>query len=539
MKVLLTTLNAKYIHKNLALRWLYVAGNDPQNTFIKEFTINEDPNFIAERIVQHPAEIVAFSVYIWNIKLTKEVVRLIKLKSNKHIIMGGPEVTYESLDLLDLGVNALILGEGEISFWQYIEMLNKQENYAIAGVATNYFYSKQLGCVDLKVNETYQDPYFLAFDEAALSSRYLYLETSRGCPFNCAYCLSSAEQGVRNFSEAYIMKILEKIALSKVKIVKLLDRTFNLNPERALRLMRYMNDHCLNQIFQFEITADILPDALLDYMCNEMDHRRFRLEIGVQSFNLAALKASGRMQDEQRLIAVIKRLTQAGVIVHADLIAGLPYEDLDSFKNSFNRLFELHPSEIQLGTLKLLKGTLLRKKAAQFGLKATIDAPYEVTSTSWLTSIELKQLNNAAYAIDKILKYGYTSDPFSFFMQLGNQLSLKKRPYTTSDLFMCIKKVVSGDQKIIDAILNADYYAYEKIRPKNFLVNRITPHQRRLIQAFVKKQHLMDEQMLYKHTHLDTIFTDTFGYQLVVYANRFEVPLRYFIDVNLKEIKLL
>lgn len=549
MKILLTTLNAKYIHKNLALRWLYVAGSDRRNTEIKEFTINDETDDIVAQLSAHPAQVIAFSIYIWNISKTMEVIRTLKASTGKHIIIGGPEVSYDSFFLMDQGVDAIMLGEGEKTFWKYIDMLKKKRFRSLNGVYTRMYPNKKLAIVSLKDNEKYPSPYFLKLDQKEMDKRILYFETSRGCPFSCEYCLSGSDCRVRYFSEEYLFAALKRISHSKVKIVKVLDRTFNTRTERALSLVRYINENCKNQVFQFEIVAELLHPKIIDFMVNEMDKSRFRFEVGVQSFNNEALEAVGRHQNNQKLIQVIKKLRNAGVIMHVDLIAGLPYEDLFSFQKSFNRLYELQAKELQLGVLKLLKGTTMKEKYEMYDMHFNPNAPYDVISTHWMSENNMIQLNKCAYAVEKyynsglccnsistILRLKYSDNPFSLYMQLGEQLSLISRPYSRGDLFMCLKKVVSGDDEIINSILKDDYYNHMKRRVKSVFSNPIDKIMRKKINRLVLDKKILDEYNLYHYTHADSFYRSEYGYQLIVYSPKEKEPVRYFIDVEIKEI---
>lgn len=553
MKVLLTTLNAKYIHKNLALRWLYVASECKNDVTIKEYTIKEDIDKIVDDLVRDEAEIIAFSVYIWNIESTMQIIKKLKARVDKHIIIGGPEVTYDSFHLIDEGVDAISLGEGEIAFWQYIRMLEKKENYEIQGIYTKAYPNQQVMKMDLSYNESLENPYFLDFDLKDMKNRYFYFETSRGCPYRCEYCLSSTDNKVRMFSEEYIFSILEKIAKSDVKIVKLLDRTFNVQPSRALKIAKYMNECCPNQIFQFEIVAETLSEELLTFFCEHADKKRFRFEIGVQSFQKKTLEAVGRIQNNERLVEVITRLQKADVVMHVDLIAGLPYEGMERFKHSFNCLYELHTDEIQLGILKLLKGTRLKEKQNEYEYTFNQTPPYDILKTKWLSEKELHMINGCAhsvekyynngrcrYVIDYIIDLGLYSDAFSLFLALGKQMEHLHRPYQPHHLFALIKKVLSNqDENMIDGLLNYDYYRIFKQKPKMFLNNKITNEKRKEIYTLFIERAIIKEEEVYHYAHIDTVYyQDKLGYQLVLYNKQQTYPKRWFIDEErIEEIK--
>ena len=545
MKILLTTLNAKYIHKNLALRWLYVSSPYKDDVLIKEYTIKEDLDFIVSDILSKNVDVIGFSVYIWNIEPILTIVKKIKEQSNIHIILGGPEVTFESFDLLDKGVDALSLGEGEISFWKYISMLKENEEYEIEGIYTKNYPNKTVCKVDVSLNETYENPYFLELDQNEMGKRYFYLETSRGCPYGCEYCLSSTDKKVRLFSEEYIYSILEKLKESEVKIVKLLDRTFNIYPQRALRLARYMNENCTNQIFQFEVVAETLSDEILDFFLYEADKKRFRLEIGVQSFHKETLEAVGRYQNNERLTEVITKLASAGVIMHVDLIAGLPYENFNCFKTSFNSLYDLHASEIQLGILKLLKGTSLKAKENKYGFVYNQRPPYDILETSWLNEEELVGINHCATAVEKcynngrmrvaietILELGLYSDAFTLFYDLGEKMSYLKKPYHTWNVFALLKELLlHEDENLVDGILNYDYYRLFKQKPKMYLKDKLNASIRKSVCEMAKEKGIISEYEMHHYTHVDTIYYNgKIGIQLIVYSNKQTYPRRWFVS---------
>lgn len=546
VKVLLTTLNAKYIHKNLALRWLYVSSYKKEDVRIKEYTIKHDPIKVAQELIEAEEEIIAFSVYIWNIKPTLEIISYMKEHSHKHIIVGGPEVTYESYDLVDKGVDAISLGEGEIAFWNYIKMLESDSTYEVDGIYTKEYPNTNVQKVDLTYSESLDDPYFLEIDKNEMDKRYFYFETSRGCPYSCEYCLSSTDNRVRMFSEEYIFTILEKISKSNIRIVKLLDRTFNVHPKRALKIARYMNENCPNQIFQFEIVAETLSEEMLEFFEKEADKKRFRFEIGVQSFQSETLKAVGRIQNNERLVEVINRLQKANVVMHLDLIAGLPYEDVHLFKDSFNRLYDLHIDEIQLGILKLLKGTNLKRKQKEYDYVYNEEPPYDIEETKWLNKQEMKEINDCAhavekyynsgkcrYSIDTILELGFYSDAFSLFYELGKKMNRLKRPYQPHDLFVLLKESIVGHDDMVDGILNYDYYPIFKQKPKMFLKNKISDELRKEMMQMCEDKHIISEEERHHYSYLDTVYYEgKLGYQLLVYSKKQDYPVRYFIKDN-------
>lgn len=552
MNVLLTTLNAKYIHKNLALRWIYQSCPNKEKVSLKEYTIKDDLDRIVDEILVQSFDLICFSVYIWNIEPIKLLVQ--KLKAQKpelRILVGGPEVSYESWDLLDQGVDAISVGEGEESVWEYVEMLRLHQSYEISGIYTKEHPNQTYRKVSLAYLESLEDPYFMELDQADMDKRYLYLETSRGCPYGCEYCLSSCDRQVRMFSLPYVMKLLEKVKHSSIKQVKLLDRTFNVDPKRALTIARYMNEECTNQIFQFEVVAETLSEEMLVFFEQEADKERFRFEVGVQSFHEETLRSVGRIQNNERLKEVITRLRNAHVILHVDLIAGLPYEDKRTFEHSFNQLFAIHASELQLGILKLLKGTKLKQKQARYGFQFDQIAPYAIQSTNWLKEEELISIHHTAeavekywnsgkcqYAIQEVLDLGWVSSAFQLFEQLGKQYALLPRPYAPQQFFQAfVNAFPDKDVKTLCAILNMDYYRLGKQRPPHFHAWKCHEEERKQMKEMAKGQGIS----AYELDHYAAITygwqDHESGYQLILYQQTQKTPKRYWCDQYWKKWK--
>lgn len=539
MKILLTTLNAKYIHKNLALRWLYVASPMKESTFIKEYTIKDDLNRIKEEILNGHYDVICFSCYIWNIEETKKIIQLIKEEYNPKILIGGPEVSFESEYLLDEGVDAICIGEGEIANWEYITSIDHP--HPIQGIITKEFKTSSYAYSDISLNESFENPYFLDMDQKDMKNRYLYLETARGCPYNCAYCLSSTDKKLRIFSEDYVMDTLEKISKSEVRQVKLLDRTFNCMPQRALKIARYMNEKCKNQIFQFEIVAETLSEELIDFFIHEADKKRFRFEVGVQSFNQKTLRAVGRIQNNEKLKSVMNRLINAGCILHVDLIAGLPYEDLDSFKHSFNELFDVHAAELQCGILKLLKGTALKRKDIEYGYVYETNPPYSILKTNWLSEEDLIKINLVAYAVEKfynsnklrrsidlLLELSYFDNAFDLFYECGKRLEKYERHYYDHDLIMILKDCVKDD-KIVDAILLSDYMALHKQKPKKLDLRKVSKVESKMCYDQLIEKGYSHQKECYHYGRVEYYYDSEVCYQVLIYNHEHTYPTRWII----------
>lgn len=545
MKILLTTLNTKYIHKNLAIRWLYVTCPKELSIDIQEYTINDQLDDVCDKMYLSQYDVVGLSVYIWNAELTKEWIKKIKvINPNIRILLGGPEVSYENDDWFDLPIEGIIQGEGEKVFWDYL--LNSQSKGVKLSKGICEFQVK----TDIQWLEQFENPYFLSFDLKDINNRYLYLECSRGCPYHCQYCLSSNDNNVRLFSLDYLFSIMAQLPKYRIRQVKFLDRTFNSLNKRALILMEHLNDLPTMSNFHMELVAETLNEELLDYMVRKLNPNKFRFEIGVQSFNIDTLKAVGRYANVERLKEVINRLNTNHIIMHTDLIAGLPFEDLISFERSYNELFALNTKEIQVGILKLLKGTKLRQDADKYAMIAHQKAPYDIISNKWLSQNDLeviklvykateKGYNNSRlrYTIDELITY-FGFSPFQLMIHLGTVIADLARPYQNRDLFLNVYMKLKAfiDHDTLKGLLLIDYYQNSKQKPK-WLFNE--DHKGDVRKMLLKKKfvnaHIFDNYCVV------TLATNqgVCLYQLVIYNAKQEVAQRYIININNETIKEL
>jgi anaerobic magnesium-protoporphyrin IX monomethyl ester cyclase len=476
MNILLTTCNASYIHKNLALRWLYVMRPPEFFVTIKEFTINDSETSILDTLEQ-TWDVIAFSVYIWNSEIIRRLIQTLSKKENKPlIVVGGPEVTYTAQRWLDIGADIVIRGEGEEAFWQAIK-----GNLEFEGVCTKNTFSNSVAIMDLAKLEQSESPYFLDFDLPSISKQYLYVESSRGCAFECTYCLSSIERGLRIFSESYMKELICRIENSDVRQVKFLDRTFNLFPKRALAMAQALNEIQRDVIIQFECEVTSLSKELEDYFACEADKNRFRFEIGVQSFYPPTLQAVKRYQNNEQVKRIIKRWSDAGLTVHADLIAGLPHEGLDQFKNSFTQLFRIQPQEIQVGILKCLPGTLMSVSARSMKYRYHTEAPYTVICTPWLSVSDMEDIHALALCTDKTYNLpraktlwqlmdhlGY--DVVAMMIDCGKKIGQLRHPYQLKDVIDCVMETAQGlsDVRIVYGAIMTDIAKLSKITPQRW-----------------------------------------------------------------------
>lgn len=414
MKILLASLNAKYIHTNLALRYLYeYADIYKQYIDIKEYTINHDVDYIYSEMMRGEYDVICFSCYIWNIsKVMSLAANIKKVRTETVIVLGGPEVSYDSKAFLEKHsfVDYLIRGEGEKTFTELLDFLvhgkgNIDDIKGLSFISGNKI-------IETVSREPISDMDELPFPYKSflpLKDKIIYYETSRGCPFYCTYCLSSIERSVRYFSLERVKKDLDLFIEEGVPQVKLVDRTFNLMPDRCLEIMRYIQEKDKGITnFHFEMNGDLLDDEMLTFL-RSVRKGMFQFEIGVQSTCEESLDAVKRKMNFEKLKENVQSLESYGNIhIHLDLIAGLPYESYETFKKSFNDVYALKPHNLQLGFLKLLKGSPLRNDCLKHEYIFREEEPYEVLSNKYLSADELIKLK----MIEDILEKYYNRPGF-------------------------------------------------------------------------------------------------------------------------------
>lgn len=436
MKILLAAVNAKYIHSNLAVYSLKaMTGRYGSQIEIGEYTINQQMDEILKDIYKRQPDVVAFSCYIWNHRLIGELIgELPKILPKVRIWAGGPEVSYDAREFLTEypRVSGVMRGEGEEIFSElaayYIEetgSLKEIDGLTFRGEDGGICENPDAMPVDMDaIPFAYED-----FDR--FRHKIIYYESSRGCPFRCSYCLSSLDKRVRFRSLSLVKRELMVFLEAKIPQVKFVDRTFNCSPSRAEELWQWILEHD-NGItnFHFEIAADLLTRGELQIM-SRMRPGLIQLEIGVQSTNMDTVREIDRVMDLQKLEANVAEVKSFGNIhQHLDLIAGLPGEGLESFRKSFDDVFAMEPEQLQLGFLKVLKGSKMREKEREYGICRHAYAPYEVLSTAWLSYEKLLLLKGVEEmvevyynshqfekTVEEILKR-YDS-PFDFFRQLA------------------------------------------------------------------------------------------------------------------------
>ncbi|WP_302772628.1 B12-binding domain-containing radical SAM protein [Anaerotignum lactatifermentans] len=437
-KVILAALNAKYIHSNLALRYLSRFQNNNQKHHVEtmEFTINQRLDFIAEELFRKQPDVVLFSCYIWNVEMLRQLCPILKKIMPDCVIgFGGPEVSYESETFLreNPAVDFVMRGEGELVFTKYLEHLDAG-NPATLGEIESLTY-RQNGEIFSTPQMHPMDLAYLPFpyedDFSDVQNQIIYYESSRGCPYHCGYCLSSVENGVRFVPLDKVLPDLQKFLDKNVPQVKFIDRTFNCKKSHAMAIWKYLHGHDNGVTnFHFEITADLIDQETIDFL-KTVRKGLFQFEIGVQSTNPQTIRAINRNVDFAALSEIVQQIKDGGNIhQHLDLIAGLPYEDYDSFGRSFNDVYALHPEQLQLGFLKVLKGSMLHQKQKEFEIVYHDTAPYEVLTTHELPYADTLRLKYVEEMVETYYNSGrflhtlaylvplYES-PFAFFEALS------------------------------------------------------------------------------------------------------------------------
>lgn len=412
MKFLLVAINAKYIHSNPAVYSLRACAGAELQQYVElaEYTINQSMQEILADIYGRKADAIGFSCYIWNWRLVQELlVEISKLSPETDIWLGGPEVSYDAGNILDqyAQVTGIMLGEGEITFRELLEAYVSRSGKAVREIAGLYL---RTGATPPRPRMEMNEIPFLYRDLKPFENKIIYYESSRGCPCLCSYCLSSLEKQLRFRDIDVVKEELQFFLDHRVKQVKFVDRTFNCNHEHAMAVWSYLeeNDNGVTN-FHFEISADILREEEIALL-NRLRPGLAQLEIGVQSVNPVTLKAIRRVMDVERLEHIVAAIHRGkNVHQHLDLIAGLPFEDYESFGNSFNRVYRMHPEQLQLGFLKVLKGSEMWEKAREYGIAYLEQPPYEVLYTRWLSYTEVLRLKQ----IEEMVELYYNSGQFT------------------------------------------------------------------------------------------------------------------------------
>lgn len=519
MKVLLIAINSKYIHSNLAIRYLRSFTKDlDYEGKIKEFTINDREERILEGIIKEKPDVVAFSTYIWNVEMVSRISNLIKeVDSNIEILYGGPEVSFDSRTFLEENVGEYVIeGEGEKTYRDFIlYKLGKIELQEVRGL-----HYKNNGMIHSNEKRPLMsmDEIMFPYDiDEDLSNKIVYYEASRGCPFNCKYCLSSTSHGVRFLNIDRVLKELKYFIDKKVRLVKFVDRTFNCNHKFAMAIWDFLINSDTETQFHFEISADILKDEEIEIL-SKAPEGRFQFEVGVQTTNDEVLRNINRFVNFNHIKEKVEELMKIkNIKQHLDLIAGLPGEDYLSFKKSFNDVYSIRPEEIQLGFLKLLKGSSMREEAERYGMKYSPYPPYEILKTDLVSYEEMLKLKKVEEMVDKyynsrkfnyIIKYfeNKFDNAFEFYYELG--VFFENKGYFNRNIgnieyykvFLDFNyEILKEDNEFLSEIVKFNYLLHNKKRGlPDFLRSRMLKEEEKRIKLYLREKYSFKEYYLEK-----------------------------------------
>ena len=419
VKIILVAINAKYIHSALAVRSLYayLSPQEKEYVHIKEFTVNQSEDLIISELFSLKPDVLAFSCYIWNIEMVISLAQTFKkILPDTKIVVGGPEVSYECEAPLANSIDFIIAGEGEQAFKALIQAFIDESTIAHPKQVVTESHHLPLDEIPFPYESEFHD----------FKHRIIYYESSRGCPFGCSFCLSSATQGVRFLSldrvKADLTQFLSaEIDGEKIRQVKFVDRTFNGDKKHAMDIWKYLikNDNGITN-FHFEISGALLDDEMID-LIGQARKGLFQFEMGVQSTNLTTLEAINRNMDrlkQQKLFENIRKLKALGTVhLHLDLIVGLPYEDYFSFIQSFNDVMACYPHQLQVGFLKLLKGSDLQKNSKKYGVQYKTRAPYEILTNNFIDFEAVNKLKKIEHMVELFYNTGGYQSFIRFMLQ--------------------------------------------------------------------------------------------------------------------------
>jgi radical SAM superfamily enzyme YgiQ (UPF0313 family) len=554
VKVVLAALNAKFIHTCLAIRYLKAFSGDRFAIELAEYTIKDPAMHIVSDLFGRRPDVIGFSCYIWNIEETIAVVRMLrKVLPDVKIVLGGPEVSYDTEYWMRRvpEVDFIVMGEGEETFDHLLsELATTRKFHFVYGLA--YRKGDEIVVMPPRPKlalDRIPSPHRFPEDLGDLPNRVVYFETSRGCPFNCQFCLSSIETGVRYFPIDRVKDDLLYLIRSGAKLIKFVDRTFNIKTDYALEIFAFLIEHHQGCVFQFEITADIMRPEVLQFLANHAPPGIFRFEIGVQSTNDLTNELIKRRQNFAKLARTVTMIRESGKIAqHLDLIAGLPEEDYASFRRTFNDVFALRPEELQLGFLKLLRGTGLRRDADKYGYVYMDQPPYEILGNRVLPFADIVRIKRVedvlekywnAHRLDHTVEYLVSRvfpTPFDFFQAFGDYWEARgwqKIGHQLEDLFIRLREFLQAQDlpgselDTVEGLMKLDYFLNHRFKPRKiwweFSLDK--KEQRELFRLLAERPELatgpgprpfaslaLGEQELHKRCMIEKIPFDLTGY---------------------------
>lgn len=560
MKFLLVAINAKYIHSNLAVYSLKAFeeryGNNSNEVEIAEYTINQYSDEILRDIYKRKPDAVGFSCYIWNIGMVKEIINdYKKICPDVDIWVGGPEVSYNTGQVLleNESIDYVMYGEGELTFKNTMDVYSERRISIdsleqLDGVAYRNKEGKVVVNAPGKPVSMSSIP-FVYKDMRDFENKIIYYETSRGCPFSCSYCLSSIDKRLRFRDLDLVKEELQFFIDNNTNQVKFVDRTFNCNKKHAMEIWSYIKEHD-NGItnFHFEIAADLMTDEEIE-LIRTMRPGLIQLEIGVQSTNEQTLEAINRKTDIEKIARVTEKIHEGGNIhQHLDLIAGLPFEDYESFKRSFDRVYAMKPDQFQLGFLKVLYGSMMKVNSEEYGIAYSARPPYEVLKTNWVSFDDVLKLKEVEAVVEIYYNsfqfentIGKLSDiyesPFELYEQLGNfyekhsengeKHSRVKRYELLLDF---IKQTDYAEIEPWDELLTKDFYLRENAKSRPKFSKNIEQYKSQIrgffkgedVRTILKDYEQYDSKQLEKMTHVEVfgIKDDSLTYILFDYGHR-------------------
>lgn len=556
-KIILASLSAKFIHSSLALRYLTRFQDNGRRHCLQtmEFTINQRVDFIADELFRQQPDVILFSCYIWNVEMLKALCPLLKkILPGCFLGLGGPEVSYESEAFLrdNPAVDLIMRGEGELVFSELLDYWDTGHPATLQEIRGLTF--RQTGQIIATPPQEPLDLALLPFpyddDFGDVENQIIYYETQRGCPYSCGYCLSSIEKGVRFVPLEKVLPELQKFLDHNVRQVKFIDRTFNCKKSHAMAIWQYLQAHDNGVTnFHFEITADLLDQDTIAFL-RTVRRGLFQFEIGVQSTNGRTIAAINRNVDFEKLAGIVEQIKAGGNIhQHLDLIAGLPYEDYASFGRSFNDVYRLRPEQLQLGFLKVLKGSMIYQRQKEFAIVYQDTAPYEVLATHCLPygdTLRLKYIEEMVELYYNSGKFLHTLDylvplyetPFAFFEQLsqfwvaqGSHYQSQSKIGLCDILWQFAQQKPAFDRRKFQWLLKFDLALHEKPKklPEWLTVSNEGQWRHRIMDFYRSPEQIRrylphfqqtDSKVTARQTHLEVFGDTTLTAVLFDYAHK-------------------